>query len=106
MKETLSGKPPESADTPGAPAEIDPKTGMHKDYWVLSEEERKQGWVRPYRHTYVHDACGVATTMHRKFAETYAKDPKFYGATFCCGCRKHLPVGEFKWSGTDERVGS
>lgn len=50
--------------------------------------------------------CGTVTTMHRSIAETYARDPKFYGATFCCGCGKHLPVEEFIWDGTNETVGS
>ena len=50
--------------------------------------------------------CGAVTTMSRALAETYARDPKFYGGTFCCGCGKHLPVDEFVWDGTDERVGS
>jgi hypothetical protein len=50
--------------------------------------------------------CGSETVMGRALAETYARDPKSYGATFCCACRKHFPVEEFVWSGTDERVGS
>jgi hypothetical protein len=50
--------------------------------------------------------CGTATTMSLALSETYARDPKFYGRTFCCGCNKHLPVEEFKWDGTDETVGS
>lgn len=50
--------------------------------------------------------CGFATEMNVKLAETYARDPKFYGATFCVGCGKHLPVEEFVWSGTEEVVGS
>lgn len=41
--------------------------------------------------------CQVATTMAQALAETYARDPKFYGATFCVGCNTHLPVNEFKW---------
>lgn len=50
--------------------------------------------------------CGVATTMALPLAETY---PGFYGATFCCGCRTHLPVGqngEFVWADSSERVGT
>jgi len=53
--------------------------------------------------------CGTLTTMGQAIAETYARDPNFYGATFCCGCGKHLPVGrdgEFVWDGTSERVGT
>lgn len=104
---TLSGRPPEDPNTPGAPAPIDPATGMHKDYWILSDAERAKGFVRPVRDTYVHNKCGVATKMGQKLAETYARDPKFYGATFCVGsnCRTHFPVAEFVWD-DGSQVGS
>jgi hypothetical protein len=102
---TLSGRPPETTEPIGAPAPIDPATGMHRDYWVLSAEERAKGWVRQYRTTYVHSTCGVATSMGRVLSETYARDPKFYGSTFCCGCRSHFPVAEFKWD-DGQTVGS
>jgi hypothetical protein len=74
--------------------------GQQQDYVVLSAEERAKGFVRPVRRTYVHEKCGVATTMGQSLAETYARDPKFYSGTFCCGCGKHFPVGEdgeFVW---------
>ncbi len=50
--------------------------------------------------------CGVRTKMNQTISETYARNPKFYGATFCVGCGKHLSVSEFVWDGTDEIVGS
>jgi len=50
--------------------------------------------------------CGAVTTMGRALSETYARDPNFYGATFCVACNKHLPVAEFVWDGTNETVGS
>ena len=53
--------------------------------------------------------CGTLTTMGQALAETYARDPGFYGATYCCGCSMHRRVGadgEFVWEGTDERVGT
>lgn len=50
--------------------------------------------------------CGVETTMGSALAETYARDPSYYGSTFCAGCGRHLPVSEFVWTGTEERVGS
>lgn len=82
-----------------------------KKYLVLSDDERSRGFVRPVRTAYVHDACGTVTTMALPIAETYAREPGFYGGTYCVSCRKHLPVGEFRWvdrdgSFTDERVGS
>lgn len=144
----------ENASAPGPVKE----NGQHSSYWILSEEERSKGFVRPYRDTYVHvgsggpknptrpltdkeqeahshmnyvvfeeypesefpktgkfwtqeqldraNGCGSVTKMSSSIAETYARDPKFYDATFCVRCGNHLPVSEFVWDGTDERVGS
>lgn len=50
--------------------------------------------------------CGSVTTMGRALSETYARDPKFYGATFCCRCNRHLPVAEFVWTADGQQVGS
>lgn len=89
--------------------EINPATGQQKGYVVLSEEERAKGFVRPVRQAYVHLTCGTETRMGISIAETYARDPGFYSGTFCVGCRAHFPVGqvgEFVWSGTEERVGT
>lgn len=57
----------------------------------------------------VGNGCGTVTHMGQALAETCARDPNFYGATYCCGCRMHRPVGEageFVWEGTQERVGT
>jgi hypothetical protein len=84
-------------------------SGMQEAYLVLSEEERAKGFVRPVRQTYRHDSCGTTTMMGQELAETYARNPHFYGATFCVHCHGHFPVGksgEFTWDGTDERVGT
>lgn len=77
---------------------------QHETYLVLSEEERAKGFIRPVRRAYVHatelGGCGTETTMSQTIAETYARDPHFYGATYCVQCGKHLPVGEhgeFVW---------
>jgi|ERR1039458_7805382 hypothetical protein len=75
---------------------------QHKKYLVLPDGGE---YIRPYRTTYVHGKCGVATTMNGTISATYAKNPKFYGSTYCVGCRKHLPVSEFKWK-DGEVVGS
>ncbi len=53
--------------------------------------------------------CGTVTTMGRALSETYARDPHFYGGTYCAGCRKHFPVGEngeFVWVADGEKVGT
>lgn len=79
---------------------------QNKKYLVLPPEELAKGFVRPYRDKYIHTVCGVETKMNQTISETYAREPKFYGATYCCGCSKHLPVSEFKWSLDNEIVGS
>lgn len=82
--------------------------GQQQDYVVLSEADRAKGFVRPVRLAYVHEKCGTKTTMHVAIAETYARNPSFYDATFCCGCRSHFPVGpagEFVWE-DGSKVGS
>lgn len=50
--------------------------------------------------------CGVLTTMELALCETYARDPKFYGATYCCGCQRHRPVAEFVWKEDGQVVGT
>lgn len=54
--------------------------------------------------------CGVATRMPLACAETYAREPGYYGSTFCCGCGDYFKVGregEFVWSDAPtERVGT
>lgn len=50
--------------------------------------------------------CGAATIIAPEIAETFARNPHFYGSTYCTFCMKHLPVDEFVWAGTDIRVGS
>lgn len=80
--------------------------GQNECYLVLSEEERAKGFVRPVRNSYIHTTCGTVTTMGNALSETYARDPKFYGRTYCCGCGTHFPVSEFKWDKIDDLVGS
>ena len=54
--------------------------------------------------------CGAVTTMSQDLAETYARQPSFYGSTYCARCQMHRPVGargEFVWADElQERVGT
>lgn len=50
--------------------------------------------------------CGTVTTMAQSIAETYARTPRFYGATFCCGCGTHLRTDQFVWIDDGTEVGS
>lgn len=85
--------------------------GQQKDYVVLSEAERKKGFVRPVRRTYQHTKCGGNTSMSQSIAETYARDPKFYGGTFCVNCGRHFDLvidgeSQFTWIDDGSAVGS
>jgi hypothetical protein len=111
----LTDDPSDPQLTHGPDSEPVPQSPV---YLVLSETERAKGFIRPVRQSYLHvgvggtelnlvaPGCGVETTMSLPLAETYARDPKFYGSTYCVGCRMHLPVAQFIWTDTDERVGS
>ncbi len=77
-------------------------------YLVLSPEELAKGFVRPVRRSYQHLVCGSVTTMGQAIAETYARQPSFYGATFCVSCSQHCRVGadgEFVWIENDGSTG-
>jgi hypothetical protein len=75
--------------------EVNPDTGLQKDYVVLTAEERAKGYRRPVRTTYRHLTCGMTTTMMLPIAETYAREPSFYTGTYCAHCRGNHPVGEY-----------
>lgn len=59
-------------------------------YWKQAELDRR--------------GCGMVTIMSQAIAETYARNPGFYGGTYCAGCGEHFPVGErgeFVWCHDD-----
>jgi hypothetical protein len=99
----LTSDPTDPRLTHGSDTEPAPQADA---YLILSEADRALGFVRPVRNSYVHDTCGVVTRMSQGLAETYARNPKFYGSTYCVGCSMHRPVSEFRWDKTNERVGS
>lgn len=93
--------------------QVDPVTGMQEVYLVLPENERVRA-AYPVYDTYIHLVCGTRTKMGKALSETYAKNPKFYSATYCVTCSGHYPVGvngQFVWvdkhgNRTDLKVGS
>lgn len=66
-------------------------------YLALPPEEIAKGYVKPFRDTYRHATCGTTTKMPDSTAETYARDPWFYGGTFCVRCSMHRDLEEFTW---------
>lgn len=158
---TVSGEFPENDLTAPTPTDRTRADGQKVDHWILCENERAKGFIRPVRKSYIHagiagpkyeirdltdeekarydnefdyyeeypkggtaigrfwtkkeiesvgKGCGTVTHMPLSIAETYARQPGFYGSTFCCGCNQYLPVGregEFIWDdGSNERVGT
>ena len=73
------------------PESQSPKTGK---FWTQAELDA------------IGNGCQTVTTMAQAIAETYARNPGFYGATYCAHCQKHLPVAEFVWTDDNTRVGS
>ena len=65
--DTTDGQPPRPGfERASAPAPINPSTGQHEAYWVLSDEERAKGFVRPVRDTYRHvgrRVCGKLVSL-------------------------------------------
>lgn len=83
---------------PGDPERVGSVVG---EFWTQAQLDR------------VGRGCRTVTTMSLAIAETYARQPSFYGSTFCVGCGTHLRVGkagEFVWvvdgRVTEERVGT
>lgn len=66
--------------------------------YVLFEEypeDRQIGLGRFWTEAQLKSGCGALTTMSSSIAETYARNPGYYGATFCVNCKNHFPVGEY-----------
>jgi hypothetical protein len=100
----ITNDPSDPRLTRGADTEPTPQADAYLVSSGLGE------FVRPERTRYVHTVCGSVTTMARAIAETYARNPAFYGATYCVHCRMHRPVGadgEFVWADdTGSKVGT
>lgn len=82
--------------------------GGNPDYVAYEEYPESEAPLvgRAWKASQLSSGCGTETVMGRALSETYARDPKFYGATYCVGCRMHLPVEEFVWSADRQPVGS
>ncbi len=80
--------------------------GQQACYLILSEDERAKGFVMPVYRRYRHMKCGCDTRMGQALCETYARDPKFYGGTFCVHCGTHFALRtaagpQFYWIADD-----
>lgn len=72
--------------------------GQYENYPTTEEGEP----VQPVRRKYVHDddenGCGTVTRMSTSIARSVARDPEYYGKTFCADCGEHVPVSEVSWA--------
>ena len=106
---TVTKNKPSNPITSSVPTNEKKEDGQFKDHWVICEEDRKKGHIRPVREVYIHEKCGTETRMPLACAETYAKNPNYYGSTFCCACKDYFPVGangEFIWTDDKTKVGT
>lgn len=76
--------------------------------YVKFEEYENNGSVvgRYWTEAQLKSGCNSVTTISNPIAETYARNPKFYGSTFCCHCKKHFRLEEFVWVEDGTVVGS
>lgn len=86
---------------------------LFEEYTDKSDRHVGRFWTKEQ----LESGCNQVTTMGLAIAETYARQPDFYGGTFCVNCGKHFPIGpfgEFVWSipregtplGEQDRVGT
>jgi hypothetical protein len=80
--------------------------GQQTDYATLAAEERESGRLAGVPRVYVHRRCREATEMPEEIVRSYLKNPYLYlaDATFCCGCGKHVPFRECRWTETGENL--
>jgi hypothetical protein len=77
---------------------------QNKVYLVLSADDLAKGFVKPFRSSYKHLTCSTTTKMAHEIAATYARDPWFYGSTYCVHCCMHRPLSEFIWEPDGESM--
>lgn len=72
----------------------------------LTPAEIAKGFIRPLRATFRHDECGEVMAMSNTMASNCAKDPKHYAEMFCMKCKSNFSLKEFRWYGTQNRLGT
>lgn len=73
-----------------------PDVVMYEEYPATEHPTIGRAWTEKQ----LKSGCGSLTRMSDSIAETYARNPTYYGATFCCNCGQHFSVGangEFEW---------
>lgn len=76
------------------------RDGQFENHPKIEEGEFEQ---EP-RDTYIHEECGGSTTMKGELPESVARDPSYYGKTFCKTCEEYVPVEEVHWEDGEDWV--
>lgn len=86
------------------------RTDPPRANWLLTEEEKARGLVRPVRFTYTCLDCGADNDLQSLgLAEAMARDPGKVDNLYCARCRRYMctgPRGHFVWKGSTEKVGT
>jgi len=75
----------------------------------LDDYDLNMGFVRHFRTSFKHEACGSVTGLSRLIAEGLASDPGRFETGFCGGCLDEFPIGpdgEFVWPDDGSKVGA
>jgi hypothetical protein len=92
---------------PGDGVTLPPSPVLEIKPWPnLTQSEKDRGFFRPLRYRHVHKFCKKETLLSEMMAITYALDPKFNRATYCCHCLSYFPVSNFYWGEDNSDVGT
>lgn len=79
--------------------------GQQEEHVTLPPGQRVQQSLDGVPCVYRHEKCGACTGMPEEIIRSYLANPFLYdGTTFCAGCRRYCPEGEFAWTETGERL--
>ncbi len=79
--------------------------GQQVEHVTLPPEQRLYQSLEGVPQVYRHEKCGACTGMPEEIIRSYLVNPFLYdGTTFCAGCRRYCPEGEFLWTETGERL--
>jgi len=70
------------------------ENGQYENYPTIDEGEFEQAPRKWYIHV---DGCGEETGMSEELVKSVARNPEYYGKTYCAGCEEHVPVSEVEW---------
>lgn len=73
--------------------------------WQPTQEQRRKGFIRPPRRSYLHRDCGTVSTLDIPTSELMAINPSSLPKLMCDHCKDAFYADQFTWM-DDETVGS